>query len=80
MYGQMKPSSKHQDIVNKYIAENNPYIAHEPLHFNLRAYDAYMHEHGITDPDQIPEEVMSRFTTTDPDHPGKPSDDRECAG
>ena len=79
MYGQMKPSSKHQDIVNKYIAENNPYIAHEPLRFNLRAYDIYMREHGITDPDQIPEEVMIQFTIPDQDYSGKLSDDRECA-
>ncbi len=79
MYGQMKPSSRHQDIVNKYIAENNPYIAHEPLRFNLRAYDAYMREHGITDPDQIPEEVMAQFTTPDQNPPFKPSDHQECA-
>ena len=79
MYGQMKPSSKHQDIVNKYIAENNPYIVHEPLRFNLRAYDAYMHEHSITDPDQIPEEVMTQFIPSDRDYSGKPSEDRECA-
>ena len=79
MYGQMKPSSKHQDIVNKYIAKNNPYVAREPLRFNLRAYDAYLREHGITDPDQIPEEVMSQFTYSNPDHSGKPSADQECA-
>ena len=79
MYGQMKPSSRHQDIINKFVAENNPYIAHEPLRFNLRAYDAYMREHGITDPDLIPEEVMTQFTMPDQDHPGKSSDDHECA-
>ena len=67
MYDQMKHSGRHQDIVDKYIVENNPYIAHEPLHFNLRAYDAYMREHGITDPDQIPEEVLTQFTTPDRD-------------
>lgn len=77
MYGQMKPSSKHQEIVNKYIAENNPYVARELLHFNLRAYDAYMREHGITDPDQIPEDVMSQFMASD--HSGKSSDDQERA-
>lgn len=67
MYDQMKHSGRHQDIVDKHIAENNPHIAHEPLRFNLRAYDAYMREHGITDPDQIPEEVLTQFTTPDRD-------------
>jgi len=80
MYGQMKPSDKPQEIVNRYIAENNPNIAHEPLRFNLRAYDAYMREHGITDPEQIPEEVMSQFTVSGQAQPGKSPDNQECAG
>ena len=69
----------HQDVVNRFIAENNPYVVREPLRFNLRAYDEYIHEHSITDPDQIPEEVMMQFTTPDQDYPGKSSDDQECA-
>ena len=56
-------NNHHQDVVNRFIAESNPYVTHEPLRFNLRAYDAYIHEHNITDPDQIPEEVISQFRT-----------------
>ena len=79
MYGQMKLSSKHQDIVKKYIAENNPYEAREPLRFNLRSYDAYMREHGITDPDQIPDEIIAEFTGSEQKTPDQSSQNHEYA-
>lgn len=31
-------NNHYQDTVNRVITENNPYIVHEPLRFNLRAY------------------------------------------
>ena len=70
--------SHHQDTVNRFIANNNPYAEKEPLRFNLRTYDAYIHEHDITDPDQIPEEVLTQFTMPDQEYLGKLSDDQKC--
>jgi len=65
MYGQAKPFDQHQAEVDKYVQENNVYGPKEPLRFNLRAYLQYVDEHHITDPDTIPEEVISQFWITE---------------
>ncbi len=63
MYGQTK-SLEHdpiQKIADKYVEENNPYGPFKPLRINLREYLQYVEEHSITDPSEIPEEVLDTF-------------------
>ena len=61
MFGQTKPYDPHQKAVDQFVQENNVYGPKEPLRFNLRAYLQYVDEHHITNPDDIPEEVIAQF-------------------
>ena len=61
MIGQMKSSDLHQAEVDRFVQENNVYGPKEPLRFNIRAYLQYVDEHHITNPDDIPEEVIAQF-------------------
>lgn len=47
--------------VNRYVDEVGLYEEKEPLRFNLRAYARYMQEHDLTNPDDVPQEVMDSF-------------------
>jgi len=66
MFGQTTFSDPHQDIVDQYLAENNPYEPSKPLRINLRKYLQYAEEHNIQDPSSIPEDILDSFML--PDH------------
>ena len=66
MFGQTTHSDPHQEIVDKYLAENNPYEPSKPLRFNLRKYIQYAEQHNIQDPSVIPEEILDTFMLPDP--------------
>ena len=61
MFGQMKYPDPHQEIVDKFLEENNPYEPSKPLHIDLRKYVQYAREHHIRDPKEIPDEILDRF-------------------
>ena len=61
MTDQTKSYSKHQDIVDRFIEETDPYTHKAPVPFDLHGYLDYVSEHHIEDPDMIPQEVMERF-------------------
>ena len=61
MFGQKTCPDPHQEIVDKYLAENNPYEPSKPLRIDLRKYIQYAREHNITDPAEIPDEILDTF-------------------
>lgn len=61
MIGQTKSYSKHQDIVDRFLEESNPYNPAPPVPFDLHGYLEYVSEHHIEDPDTIPSDVMKQF-------------------
>ena len=61
MSGQMRSSDAIQEEVDRYVEEVGLYEEKEPLRFNLRAYARYMQEHDLTNPDDVPAEVMDSF-------------------
>ena len=61
MIGQTKSYSKHQDIVDRFLEECNPYNSGSPTPFDLHGYLDYVSEHHIDDPDTIPSDVMNHF-------------------
>ena len=67
MFGQTTYSDPHQEIVDRYLAENNPYEPSKPLRINLRKYLQYAEQHSIQDPSSIPEEILDTFML--PEHP-----------
>ena len=64
MSGQKKSFDEIQEEVDRYVEEVGLYEEKEPLRFNLRAYARYMQEHELTNPDDIPSEVMNSFWLT----------------
>lgn len=67
MFGQTTYSDPYQEIVDRYLAENNPYEPSKPLRINLRKYLQYAEQHNIQDPSSIPEEILDTFML--PEHP-----------
>jgi hypothetical protein len=61
MNGQKKPFDEEQEAVDRYVEKIGLYEEKEPLRFNIKAYARYMMEHNLTDPDDIPHEVMESF-------------------
>ena len=61
MNGQMKSSDEIQEEVDRYVEEVGLYEEKEPICFNIRAYARYMQEHDLTNPDDVPAEVMDSF-------------------
>ena len=61
MFGQKTCPDPHQEIVDRYLAENNPYEPSKPLRIDLRKYIQYAREHNIQDPSTIPEEILDTF-------------------
>ena len=61
MFGQTTYSDPHQDIVDKYLEENNPYEPSKPLKINLRKYLQYAEQHNLQEPTAIPEEILDSF-------------------
>ena len=61
MIGQTKTYSKHQDIVDRFLEETDPYTSTAPIPFDLHGYLNYVTEHHIEDPDAIPADVMNHF-------------------
>ena len=61
MIGQTKHYSKHQDIVDRYLEETDPYTPSTSVPFDLHGYLDYVSEHHIDDPDTIPDDVMKQF-------------------
>jgi len=61
MIGQTKFYSKHQDIVDRFLEETDPYTPVTPVPFDLHGYLDYISEHHIDDPDTIPADVMKQF-------------------
>ena len=57
----MIASNPHQEAVDKFVQENNVYGPKDPIRFNLRAHLQYVDEHHITNPDDIPEEIIAQF-------------------
>ena len=65
MNGQTKSYNPHQKEVDIYLQTHNPYICPQPLKFDLRGYVAYVKEHKITDPNDIPDEMIQRLFKKD---------------
>ena len=61
MFGQMKSPDPHQEVVDRFLEENNPYEPSRPLRIDLRKYIQYARENHITDPSTIPDEVLDQF-------------------
>ena len=61
MIGQTKSYSKHQDVVDRFLEETDPYTPSTPIPFDLHGYLDYVSERNIDDPDAIPSDVMKRF-------------------
>jgi len=61
MFGQTKLYSRHQDLVDQYIAETEMFEKKAPIPFDLHGYMNYITENHIEDPDQIPESIMKHF-------------------
>ena len=61
MNGQKKPYDEEQEAVDRYVEEVGLYEEKEPLRFNIKAYARYMMEHGLTNPDDVPPEIMETF-------------------
>lgn len=61
MIGQTKLYSKHQDVVDRFLEETDPYTPDTPIPFDLHGYLDYVSEHNIHDPDDIPSDLMESF-------------------
>ena len=61
MFGPKISPDPHQEIVDKYLAENNPYKPSKPLQIDLRKYSQYAREHNIKDPSTIPDDILDQF-------------------
>ena len=61
MFGQKTIPDPHQEIVDEFLKENNPYEPSRPLRINLRKYLQYAEEHHISDPSMLPDEVIDQF-------------------
>ena len=61
MFGQTMFPDPHQEIVDQFLAENDPSQPSKPLKINLRKYLQYAEEHHITDPSTIPDEILDTF-------------------
>ena len=69
MSGQMRSYNEEMKAVDHYTEEIGLYEEKEPLRFNIKAYARYMMEHGLKDPDEVPEEVMESFRITEDQKP-----------
>ena len=63
MLGQKKfyEADPHQEIVDRFIEENNPYEPSQPLDIDLRKYLQYAAEHNIRDISTLSDDVISQF-------------------
>ena len=61
MFGQKTIPDPHQDTVDQYLKDNNPYEPSKPLRINLRKYLQYAEENNITDPSILSDEVLDQF-------------------
>lgn len=61
MIGQTKSYSKHQDIVDRFLEETDPFVPSASIPFDLHGYLDYVSEHQIDDPETIPDEILKGF-------------------
>lgn len=63
MFGQTSSLEKDefQEIVDRYVEENGLYDCFVPPRISVRKYLQYVEEHQITDPSEIPDEVLDTF-------------------
>ena len=61
MIGQTKLYSKHQDIVDRFLEETDPFTPSTPVPFDLHGYLDYVSEHHIDDPEDIPDDILKQF-------------------
>ena len=61
MFGQKNYPDPHQEIIDKFLEDNNPYVPSQPMRIDLRKYIQYARERGITDPSSIPDEILDQF-------------------
>lgn len=57
----MKESSIQRQIIEEYLVDHSPSTIRTDIPFNLRAYCAYIDEHGINSPEEIPDDILSTF-------------------
>lgn len=60
MNGQKLSCKEKQQMVDKYIANNDPYKPLKPLQFDLRGYAAYIEKHHLKT-EEITEEILTQF-------------------
>ena len=61
MIGQAKRFSSHQQQVDSYMKAHEPSRMRTEIPFDLRGYLRYIDEHHITDPDEVPPEIVDSF-------------------
>ena len=49
-----------QQLIDEFIAKNDPYKKDDPLKFDLRKYQAYIKTHDLK-PEDITPEILTRF-------------------
>lgn len=65
MNGQTKPYNPQQKEIDIYLRTHNPYIRPQPIKFDLRGYVSYVKENKITDPNDIPDEIIQSLYKRD---------------
>lgn len=61
MSGQTEQYSSHQETVEEYLRTHNPSSMRTEVPFNLRGYISYVDANHITDPNEIPDEIIQSF-------------------
>lgn len=61
MSGQTKHYDSQEKIVEEYLRTNSPSSINTEIPFNLRGYISYIEEHHITNPDDVPNDVIESF-------------------
>lgn len=53
--------STHLEIIEEYLRTHNPSSMGTEVPFNLRGYISYVDANHITDPDEIPDDIIESF-------------------
>ena len=61
MSGQTKHYDSQEKIVEEYLRTNSPSSINTEIPFNLRGYISYIEEQHITNPDDVPDEIVQSF-------------------
>ena len=65
MKDQDKHVHSHRETVDEYVHSHNPSAMKKDIPFKLREYISYVDANHITDPDEIPDNIIESFFSKD---------------